>query len=165
LHDEHYPVSANLDVLQCSEWRNRPFGDVVAKSIKDLDTPIAPVKYVNPTAIECEGVRQIELARVLSLAPALKQKPSVRPELDDAIVSVTVTHIDGTVRGYRHIAGSVEMGRVIAGNSSFSQLQQKITVVRELEDLMKRHISNLDVVLRVHCDAVRQRQNVCAPFL
>ena len=103
-----------------------------------------------------------------SLGPVPCLPPSgdvltLRRELDNACVPVTIGHVDGSVGSEGEIRRAVEMLVIFAGLAFDSQRQQPFALIVELDDLVITVVGNPNVAVRVDTQSVLVAEHAAPP--
>ena len=79
------------------------------------------------------------------------------------IVAVAIADVNRAVRSESDIGGHVEVSGVETGDALRADCEEKFSVVRKLEDLMKPAIGEPHVVVAVDAKSVRLKKTIFAP--
>jgi hypothetical protein len=108
-------------------------------------------------------VRVAEFARPATFLPPLASFFPILVEDGDAAVHVAVGHVKRAVGANRNVGRLVEMRGVPRADARLSQRKNRLTVVRELEDLLQAHVGEEHVVGAIDRNAVGHEELVGAP--
>src|SRR5208282_1224909 len=108
-------------------------------------------------------MRSVEFTGTAAFVTPIEQEFPAGRELRYAAVAIAVTDIDAVVGSERDSGRGIEVRAIQTGGTRYTQREQRLSIIGELEHLLQRRVGNPDVIVVIHTKAMRVYKAIFPP--